>query len=86
MEVKEIRFDDGSLVFYDETGHDIYFIREDLLDEVMDDGDSEWINQLSSKSWATKAILQQVADIITEKFPDNKINWGTTNKLIQTQE
>ncbi len=86
MEVAEIKLEDGSLVFYDENGEDFYSIRHDLLADKMSDGDSEWINQLSEKSWATKATLQQVADIIKQEFPDNDINWVTTNRIIATQE
>lgn len=86
MEIKEIKFDDGFLVFYDETGHDVYFIREDLLNEKMADGISEWIHQLSTKSWASSELLQEVAEIIKEKFPENDINWVTTNRIIASQK
>lgn len=85
MEVKKIKLKDGSLVFYDEAGDEIYSIPQDSLGDKMDDGDSEWINQLSEKSWATRSLLQEVADKIKEQFPDNDINWETTNKIISTQ-
>jgi len=87
MEVREIKFDGDSLVFIDEENEEIYSIREDLLADVMsDDGASEWINQLSEKTWASRETLLEVASIIKNKFPQNNINWEITNKIISNSK
>ena len=81
MIVSKIEMDEGSLVFYDE-GEEIYNIRQDLLADKLPGGESEWISQLSSKTWMDKSKLAEVVAIIQKEFPKNDIDWDITNKII----
>ena len=86
MEITDIKIDNESLVFIDQDNDEVYNIGKDLLADKMKDGESEWINQLSEKSWVNKSILEQVAQIIKTEFPNNDINWEITNRIIENQD
>lgn len=84
MEVTEIKLEDNALVFYAGTD-DIYTIPRNDLASKLNDGVSEWIHQLSEKSWATSELLKDVASKIKQEFPDNDIDWEQTDLIIENQ-
>lgn len=68
--------------FYkDDRESSIYSIRKDELPLAIDNGKykvSEWVYHLMSKTWIEGNTLYELAVLIQNEFPDNKINWVET--------
>lgn len=76
--------DQGSLVFL-QDGEEIYHIPIRELGDILQDGTSDWINQLADKSWITSYVLHQVVTMIKKHHPDSSIDWQKTNMKVDRE-
>lgn len=49
-----------------------------IIDQTIEEDISKWVINVSSKRWATRDILFDLAKIICEECPDNSIDWVAT--------
>lgn len=47
---------------------------------------SAWVYELKNKSWATVALLYDLAAAIQKKVPDNQIDWRHTFYLVENDD
>jgi hypothetical protein len=82
----KLQLNNGILDFFDTSrGRVIYQIPKQQLDLVLQINNiniSDWIHQISRKSWASKTILHELAKIIQQEFPNNTIDWVETYSMI----
>jgi hypothetical protein len=55
-----------------------YKIRYAELPLVRDKDYSEWVMQILPKTWSNTTMLYELAQIIEQEFPENKIDWNKT--------
>lgn len=46
---------------------------------------SKWINKLKDKNWCTKEILYQLATIIKDTLPENRVDWDLQFYMIECE-
>jgi hypothetical protein len=61
----------------------VYEIRKQELPIIRNDGYSEWIMHLVSKTWIDIKTLYELAVTISILFPDNKIDWYKTFFVVE---
>ena len=83
----KIEINDNIVDIYNNNSQEpIYSIpKETLADAIYSNGNyiSDWINQLIGQSWIDTPTLYELAKLIQQEFPDNKIDWDMTNKMIE---
>jgi hypothetical protein len=80
------------LRFVRSNGNQDYYIENERLDEIRNEYEyygvklknvSDWIDHLRKKQWIEKRHLLELAEIIKERKPKNKIDWDQTFWLIE---
>ena len=78
----EIKIEEHVIDLYkDDYDSPIYSIRKDELFHIRkEDGHiiSDWIDHSMSKTWMEHNTLYELAVLIQEEFPENKIDWSVT--------